>query len=274
MRAHHQIGRYIEFKPQRHESKRWMEWLWLYLADHDHPVSPHFLVPDPTVSICFTCVRDLFGQVTSPQLILIGPIQRCSSLQPVPGFEMVSVKIKVEYLPSLLDTRASDHIDQQVEVKDINPRLGDVLITKLVQARSAFEALEQLALIIEAQLPVEKPVCGVTTSAMNLIRRYRGKPRIEKIANSLGLATRSLNRKVQNVTGGSPKTYGRLLRFHHVLERSDELTRPDWSNLALDCGFYDQAHMIRDFQFFTQTSPRRLHQARESESDFSNFFRA
>ena len=103
---------------------------------------------------------------------------------------------------------------------------------------------------------------------MNLIRRYRGKPRIEKIANTLGLATRSLNRKVQNVTGGSPKTYGRLLRFHHVLERSDELTRPDWSNLALDCGFYDQAHMIRDFQFFTRTSPRRLHQARKSESDF------
>lgn len=101
MRSHHQIGRYIEFKPQPQDQKLWMECLWLYLTDRDQPVSPHLLVPDPTVSICFTCVRDLLGQVKSPKLILIGPIQRCSIFQPVPGFEMVSVKIKVEYLQRL-----------------------------------------------------------------------------------------------------------------------------------------------------------------------------
>ena len=183
---------------------------------------------------------------------------------------MVSVKIKVEYLASLLDTTSSDHIDQQLEIKEISPLLSDQLIANLVQTRSAFEALKQLTVVIDQQLTLKKPVCEVTARAMNLIRQHRGKPRIEKIANVLGLATRSLNRKVQNVTGGSPKAYGRLLRFHHALERSDGLSAPDWSNLALDCGFYDQAHMIKDFQFFSQISPRRLHQQRGSESDFSN----
>ncbi len=57
MRSHHQIGRYIEFKPQPQDQKLWMECLWLYLTDRDQPVSPHLLVPDPTVSICFTCVN-------------------------------------------------------------------------------------------------------------------------------------------------------------------------------------------------------------------------
>ena len=249
-----------------------MECLWLYLTDHDQLASPHCLMPDPSISICFTCVRASGGQVESPKLILIGPIQRCSIFQPVPGLEMVSVKIKVEYLASLLDTTPSDHIDQRTEIKVFNPLLSEQLIARLIQTKSAFEALKLLEVAISQHLTVEKPVCDVTTSAMNLIRHHRGKPGIEKIAATLGLATRSLHRKVRNATGGSPKAYGRLLRFHHALERSDRQIEPDWSNLALECGFYDQAHLIRDFQFYSHNSPRRLHRERRFESDFSNFF--
>ena len=250
-----------------------MECLWLYLAEHDQPVSSHWLMPDSTVSMCFTCVRGLNGRVESPELILIGPIRRCSMFQPVPGLEMVSVKIKVEYLASLLDTKPSDHADHRVAVNEINPLLADDLIARLIPTKSAMEALKMLTFVVGQQLTLGKPVCDVSSGAMNLIRHHRGKPGIEKIAGTLGLATRSLYRKVKNVTGGSPKAYGRLLRFHHALERSDGLTEPDWSTLALDCGFYDQAHLIRDFQFFSQNSPRRLHRERRSESDFSNFFR-
>ena len=97
---------------------------------------------------------------------------------------MVSVKIKVEYLASLMDTTPSDHIDQRMEIKEINPLLSEQLIARLIQTKSALAALKVLEVVISQQLTVEKPVCDVTTNAMNLIRHHRGKPGIEKIGRA------------------------------------------------------------------------------------------
>jgi len=260
----HQLGRYIEYQPNR----PWMECFWLYLTHLDQPVVPHCLVPDPTVSLSFTCMRDSQGEVHSPCLELIGPIQACRVFQPEPGYEMASIKIKVEYLASLFGLKSSDFIDQRVDMAEINPRLTDQVLNGIACTKSTFEALEMLVSTVDR---LNQPEANGASDAMDLIRQHRGQRSVEQIAKTLGVATRSLNRVVKSITGCSPKTYARLLRFHHVLELSDQLNHPNWSDLALGCGFYDQAHMIRDFQFFTRHSPRRLHHQREFESDFSNF---
>ena len=51
----------------------------------------------------------------------------------------------------------------------------------------------------------------------------------------------------------SPKLLGRILRFHHAVGMMG--TGPGWAEIALTCGYYDQAHLIRDFNQFTGSSP-------------------
>lgn len=82
------------------------------------------------------------------------------------------------------------------------------------------------------------------------------------VADDLGVSTRYLRRAFEDGVGLGPKTLHRVLRFQELIGRLDALTsavssaaEPDWSALALACGYFDQSHMIRDFRLFTEMRP-------------------
>jgi AraC-like DNA-binding protein len=52
-----------------------------------------------------------------------------------------------------------------------------------------------------------------------------------------------------------PKLYCRLQRFQKALAIAAQQQRPGWGILAATCGYFDQAHLIRDFRAFSGISP-------------------
>lgn len=55
--------------------------------------------------------------------------------------------------------------------------------------------------------------------------------------------------------GITPKALARLHRFKSVLELMAGKKSIPWTELATHCGYYDQSHLIRDFQTYTGYSP-------------------
>jgi methylphosphotriester-DNA--protein-cysteine methyltransferase len=55
--------------------------------------------------------------------------------------------------------------------------------------------------------------------------------------------------------GLTPKLLHRVRRFQRTVSSLRQITAPDWSRLALDCGFFDQSHLARDFVQFSGFSP-------------------
>ena len=53
--------------------------------------------------------------------------------------------------------------------------------------------------------------------------------------------------------GVSPKLLGRILRFQRAVSSAG--SGPGWAEIAVRCGYYDQAHMVRDFHQFAGASP-------------------
>jgi transcriptional regulator GlxA family with amidase domain len=53
----------------------------------------------------------------------------------------------------------------------------------------------------------------------------------------------------------SPKLFCRVLRFRQALETVCQTAAPDWGRMAVDCGYYDQSHLIHDFRLFSNLSP-------------------
>jgi AraC-like DNA-binding protein len=45
------------------------------------------------------------------------------------------------------------------------------------------------------------------------------------------------------------------LRFQRALERIDECDPPRWVDLAFQCGYFDQSHMIREFRELAGCTP-------------------
>ncbi|HEX8254885.1 MAG TPA: helix-turn-helix domain-containing protein [Thermoanaerobaculia bacterium] len=79
--------------------------------------------------------------------------------------------------------------------------------------------------------------------------------RVEQLAERSGFTARSLQRLFREYVGVSPKWVIHRYRLHEVLERIDAGGDVDWSAVAHDLGYFDQAHFIRDFRKLVGMTP-------------------
>jgi len=75
------------------------------------------------------------------------------------------------------------------------------------------------------------------------------------VAKRVGLSQRHFIQVFTAQVGLTPKLFSRVLRFQNARDAVDSTGKPNWSQLALACGYYDQSHMIEDFRAFSGLSP-------------------
>ncbi|MEI9409440.1 AraC family transcriptional regulator [Mesorhizobium salmacidum] len=84
-----------------------------------------------------------------------------------------------------------------------------------------------------------------------------GRTRIASLAERLGWSRKHLADKFSDATGIGPKTLSRIVRFNRALGLSRQPTA-DWADIAADCGYADQAHLVREFREFAGETPTAL----------------
>ena len=94
----------------------------------------------------------------------------------------------------------------------------------------------------------------------------------EEIATRFGISVRQLERRVLASYGQSMRDSRRMMRYIRALSRmiSAPLRHGGLTRLAVDCGYHDQAHMVRDFVQYTGLAPKAL---MESAADPSGALR-
>ena len=78
---------------------------------------------------------------------------------------------------------------------------------------------------------------------------------ISEITDQIGLSSRRFIQVFKQETGFTPKVFCRIQRFQKVLSAIGMNQDIDWVELALECGYFDQAHFIHDFRAFSGLSP-------------------
>jgi len=92
-------------------------------------------------------------------------------------------------------------------------------------------------------------------SAAKLLFHTRGQCRVEELADYCHTSVRQLQRHFEQAIGVSPKFYARTIRFEQAQRRLMFHPETDLTELAYDCGYFDQAHFIKDFRAFTGRTP-------------------
>ena len=95
----------------------------------------------------------------------------------------------------------------------------------------------------------------LVTGALKRLYSASDMPGALELAQALGLSKRQLDRRFGRVTGLSIKQFSRVLRFQRALGANAVQSEADRAAAA---GYWDQSHMIRDFQQFTGLTPRRV----------------
>jgi AraC-like DNA-binding protein len=125
---------------------------------------------------------------------------------------------------------------------------------RLLESRDAGQRLA----VLEEELRLAWTGRGLHPAVAYALRQFQATPslvRVGGVAKASGLSQKRLGERFQREVGISPKRYCRLLRFQQAVGQAHGAARPDWSAVAADCGFSDQAHLIHEFQAFAGLTP-------------------
>ena len=92
-------------------------------------------------------------------------------------------------------------------------------------------------------------------TAAKLLHHTKGEYRISELADYCEVSVRQLERGFRRVIGTSPKVFARTLRFEQAQRRILFDPDADLTSLACECGYFDQAHFIKDFKAFAGQTP-------------------
>jgi AraC-like DNA-binding protein len=78
---------------------------------------------------------------------------------------------------------------------------------------------------------------------------------ISSVTGQIGLSPKRFIERFKHAVGVAPKHYCRILRFQRALSHAANGRPVDWTRIAHDCGYFDQAHFIHDFRSFAGITP-------------------
>jgi AraC-like DNA-binding protein len=78
---------------------------------------------------------------------------------------------------------------------------------------------------------------------------------IDTLASEACLSPRQFYRQFTERMGISPKMFGRITRLDYAIKIKNAQPQKDWLSIALELGYYDYQHLVRDFKEFTHLTP-------------------
>jgi AraC-like DNA-binding protein len=97
----------------------------------------------------------------------------------------------------------------------------------------------------------------IARTAHHILDR-NGAIRIGEIADHARLSVRQYERRFVEEVGFTPKTFARTRRFQRALDAKRFFPQRTWLSIAHEFGYFDQMHMVRDFQILGGDAPSHL----------------
>ena len=167
----------------------------------------------------------------------------------------VGTKFKPGAFTAVTGIEASSITDGRVSLK---AAFGDEDANQY-ESDAAPGALYAVVAEIEARLTrsahVDDPYAALVADVIQSMRHVGPDARVEHLAAMHHVAPRTLQRLFRRYVGVGPKWVLKRLRIHRAAERLTATSPPRWTELALELGYYDHAHFIRDFRLIVGRSP-------------------
>jgi AraC-like DNA-binding protein len=145
-----------------------------------------------------------------------------------------------------------------IELDDIWGATGRRLIAQLEEAPGWHARFSLLDAFIVSRIERGRPPAPRVKWAWLRLNETGGQVDIGTLADGAGCSRKHLISQFRDQIGLPPKTLARILRFHQALERLQREVGKRAVEVAVSCGYYDQAHLIRDFREFAGCPPGEL----------------
>ncbi len=169
--------------------------------------------------------------------------------------QVFGVKFKPGGFRPFLKFATSKLADRRVPVQRIFGEDVNALRDVALSSKSEKEKLQAANAFFQARMPQPDKKIALAEKLVERIFLECNIKTVDDLVDRTGIGKRSLQRLFNEYVGVSPKWVIRRYRLHELVERSNSGEELDWSQLALEFGYFDQAHLINDFRSITGYSP-------------------
>jgi AraC-like DNA-binding protein len=240
--------------------------IWDYedlLGDDDSMLS---ILPDTATYLCFL-YADLLTTAHKEQIYttrsgLAGFQSFRSDLGGLGKVSGVSARLTPWGLNVFCRGIVRDCAERRVDCRDIFPKYAiEAIEDKLSIKKTANDRVQYVERFLLSLLNCNHEDLLIQTACRKLDKSNGNYP-IARLAKTLGLSERSLERRFQAHIGTTPKKYARIVRLRSTIFLREEIS--SWADVAYVAGYYDQSHMINDFQELYGMSPDSIYPQMEA----------
>ena len=175
---------------------------------------------------------------------------------------LLGVHFKPGGAVAILGLPAGEFRDTHVDLRTVWGASARGLRERLCALREPLKKFRLLERALLQRLATHTGGHHAVRAALDAVTRTHGRTTTRDIARAVGLSQRRVITLFSDEVGHTPKMFGRITRFQYAIDRSRNTTKIDWAQLATECGYFDQSHLIRDFVEFASVTPddyRRRH---------------
>ncbi|MEU7015391.1 helix-turn-helix domain-containing protein [Streptomyces sp. NPDC046385] len=229
----------------------YLEHYWLIDWELTEPYASH-VVPHPSVNVVFERAEDIRGADGTGDSAVLSGIGLGLFTKKLTGTGRVcGVQFRPGgFRPFAAAWPVSHWTGRITPLTEAFPTAGPAEAPGILSPAEDTARVAALDAFLLARGPDPDPAADQAMALVDLVRTDRAMRRVSVLAHEAGLSPRSLQRLFATYVGVGPKWVILRYRIHEALEHARAAPpagTPDWSRLAAELGYSDQAHLVRDF---------------------------
>lgn len=237
---------YVEHTPPP-ALREYVECFWTRGAPE--PNATHHVIPDGAIDVVLS--YGAAGGEPPDVALAVGTMTRPLVVSGNEARAYVGVRFWPGRALPFLGVPASELTDLRVDLADLWTDHEECLANLYADGRAA----AAFGGLLERRLGRARRLDRTVDAAVRAILRAGGNLSIASLAPALGVTRQHLARAFARHVGVPPKMFARVARVRRALATARVATSVDWAALALDVGYYDQAHLAGEVRELTGRTP-------------------
>ena len=168
----------------------------------------------------------------------------------------------------LVHTSIAKYTNSVVSAKEVFGASITILLQELKLPTSSEEKFLAIERWLDNQLRPDDFYLEVIRYAIGVIENSPTQINLLELSEKLGYSQKQFIQLFKKYVGITPKQFHRIVRFNEILSAVENGEEISWTIIATDCGYFDQAHFIKDFQSFSGINPKKY---LKDIGDYPNF---
>jgi AraC-like DNA-binding protein len=250
------------YKP-RPPLDRFVEVIWV-MESGPSPHTKERLLPDGSVEFVFDLNEGAFPIFSHENLdhreifrgnVLCGPHSRHFAIDTSVGTSVAGIHFKPGGARPFVNLPFGELHNAHIGLDSV---WGQTTANRIREQLLEAATPESKAMVLERALLAAAPTPSRHSAVAFALNEFRMVPEtqnISEVTEKIGLSPRRFIDLFRNEIGLTPKLFCRVRRFQRVLRQISASQPVNWIDLALKCGYFDQAHFNHDFRAFSGINP-------------------